>query len=178
VEAKIQRDKYKRKARTQGITINGAIALQVLVGAITTGVAAGAKNVGTSVAILGGLSTTLASYLAKVRGSGEPEFSTLRSRELSTFVRELDDFLTDHGHKVTTEFDDRIMYYRGRFEDIIRTEGEDSNHGGPRGQHPGQQSANGMYGGGGGGQYPAKGGTVLTEKQQMLQKEKALSAMV
>jgi hypothetical protein len=49
------------------------------------------------VAVLGGFSTILASYLAKVRGSGEPEFSSIRSRELSSFLRELHAFIVDDG---------------------------------------------------------------------------------
>jgi hypothetical protein len=43
------------------------------------------------------MSTALASYLAKARGSGEPEFSNLRSRELSTFIREVQAFVLDKG---------------------------------------------------------------------------------
>ena len=48
-------------------------------------------------ASLGAISTILASYLAKVRGSGEPEFSTIRARELNTFLREVGAFIIDHG---------------------------------------------------------------------------------
>ncbi|KAF9647704.1 hypothetical protein BDM02DRAFT_3097683, partial [Thelephora ganbajun] len=92
-----ERKKYKRRGRREGILINGAIALQVIAGAVTTGVAAGSKNVGTSVAVLGGFSTALASYLAKARGSGEPELSNLRSRELNTFIREVEAFIMDKG---------------------------------------------------------------------------------
>jgi len=49
------------------------------------------------VAVLGGVSTILASYLAKVRGSGEPEFSSIRRRELSSFLREVHAFVVDEG---------------------------------------------------------------------------------
>lgn len=48
-------------------------------------------------AVLGGTSTILASYLAKVRGSGEPEMSSIRSRELDSFLREVDAFVLDQG---------------------------------------------------------------------------------
>ena len=48
-------------------------------------------------AVLGGVSTILASYLAKVRGSGEPEFSSIRGRELSSFLREVHAFVVDDG---------------------------------------------------------------------------------
>ena len=54
-------------------------------------------QLGKVVAALGAISTMLASYLAKVRGSGEPEFSTIRTRELNTFLREVDAFIMDHG---------------------------------------------------------------------------------
>jgi hypothetical protein len=101
-------------ASQQNLIINGAIALQIVTGALTTGVAAsGTKHVwplpirgfpihiplqiGSVVAALGGLSTILASYLAKVRGSGEPEFSTIRMRELNSFLREVETFILDHG---------------------------------------------------------------------------------
>jgi len=49
------------------------------------------------VASLGAISTILASYLAKVRGSGEPEFSTIHARELNTFLRDIEAFIMDHG---------------------------------------------------------------------------------
>jgi len=103
-------------ARQQGILINGAIGLQVIVGALTTGVAAaGTANVrdclpgitetsnslpsqiGAAVAVFGGISTILASYLAKIRGSGEPEFSTIRAREVTSYLRDLEAFVLDHG---------------------------------------------------------------------------------
>ena len=48
-------------------------------------------------ASLGAISTILASYLAKVRGSGEPEFSTIHARELNTFLRDIEAFIMDHG---------------------------------------------------------------------------------
>jgi hypothetical protein len=106
-------------AKLQGILINTAIGLQVAFGAITTGVAAAASDgarhvrhsssfltcgfqpvcsqVGQVIAALGAISTLLASYLASVRGSGEPEFSTIRERELNTFLREIEAFIMDHG---------------------------------------------------------------------------------
>lgn len=103
-------------------------------------------------ASLGAISTILASYLAKVRGSGEPEFSTIRARELNTFLRDIEAFIMDHGpcfhfgflhfwaysrclvllrpgHEVGTEQDDKILMYRDRFESIIKTDGEDSGGG-------------------------------------------------
>ena len=104
------------------------------------------------VAVLGGISTILASYLAKVRGSGEPEISSIRTRELNSFLREVRAFIIDDGSsiffqsfrrgfvflslselpcaypgdKFGTEYDEKITMYRERFENIIKTEGEDS----------------------------------------------------
>lgn len=120
-------------------------------------------------AVLGGFSTMFASYLAKVRGSGEPEFSSVRGRELSSFLREVHAFVIDDGSflfffvsggfglllllllssepfhacagdKPGIEYDQRIMMYRERFEIIIRTDGEDSRGSGHGGQHSRQQS--------------------------------------
>jgi len=180
--------------------INGAIGLQVIVGAITTGVAAASTNIGSAVAVLGGISTALASYLAKARGSKEPEFSTIRSRELSTFIREVQAFTMDHGHKTGTEFDYQIAMYRERFELIIKTEGEDSTTGTgyaphPPPSHPGNfQPMNNQQQMGG--TYPGRpyqpmqqpmpppqadaGYGQMSEKQQQTQwkNEKALSGMV
>jgi hypothetical protein len=152
-------------ARIQGFALNGCIGLQVVVGALTTGVASAVsgKQVQIGVSILGehtfssvseetdslkgGMSTVLASYLARVRGSGEPESSTLRARELDTFIREVEAWSLDHGrllffyfhitvtnnllsgHLVGSEYDDPINKFRERFENIIRTAGEDANSG-------------------------------------------------
>jgi len=87
----------------------------------------------------------LASYLASVRGSGEPEYSTIRARELNTFIREVRAFVLDHGlssilqaqpaihnysgHVTGPEHDIQIIMFRERFELIIKTDGEDSTSG-------------------------------------------------
>lgn len=128
--AKAERNKFQRRASQQGILINGAIALQVIAGALTTGVAAsGSRNIGTAVAALGGLSTILASYLAKVRGSGEPELSTVRTRELNSYLREVETFIMDHGDETGTDYDEQVSSFRERFEMIIKTDAEDSGGG-------------------------------------------------
>jgi hypothetical protein len=87
------------------------------------------------------------------------------------------------GHKTSSEFDVQIAIYRERFELIIKTEGENSTSGtgyapNSRGNnfssHPSQQQ---IYNGGG--QPQANGGNgQLSEKQQMVKNEKALSGMV
>jgi hypothetical protein len=105
------------------------------------------------VAVLGGVSTILASYLAKVRGSGEPEFSSVRSRELSSYLREVHAFIIDDGsfplysrgerfgflspesfctragEKPGIQYSETIAMYRERFEMIIKTDGEGSGSG-------------------------------------------------
>lgn len=82
--AKSQAAKYERNARFLSLAINIALGLQVLVGALITGVAAAASPKGAriSTTILGGTSTLVASFLARVRGSGEPEISKERARDL------------------------------------------------------------------------------------------------
>jgi len=154
------------------------------------------------VASLGAVSTILASYLAKVRGSGEPEFSTIHARELNTFLREIDGFIMDHGlclfcfmfssfsgahayvcagHKIGAEQDDNILMYRERFESLIKTDGEDSGGGGTgysqrhlASPHPPFAQP----------PYPpphvlvAGAPSVVDEKQQMWRNEKAISGMV
>jgi SMODS and SLOG-associating 2TM effector domain len=100
------------------------------------------------------MSTLLASYLAKSRGSNEPENSNLRSRELDTFIREMEAWMMDKGmqvviiihdthlciavlgHIVGPEFDPQITKFRERYEDIIRTAGENTDTAGFDHQHP------------------------------------------
>ena len=58
--------------------------LQVLLGALITGIAAAAslKAARTTTVLFGGLATLVASFLARIRGSGEPETSRERARDL------------------------------------------------------------------------------------------------
>jgi len=155
-----ERDKYASKARYTGMALNCAIGLQVVVGALTTGVAASTTGKATSigVSILGGVSTTLASYLAKMRGSNEPDFSNLRSRELDTFIREIEAWVMDKGHLVGADYDAKINRFRERYEEIVRTAGEDPNSSGfdshhkpigQPGQGPNQFQGNGPFQGNG-----------------------------
>lgn len=94
------------------------------------------------------------------------------------------------GHKVGSEFDPQITMYRGRFELIIKTEGEDSTSGTSYATQPNypanvypasQQPMAGTFNGRGVQTVPprANGGNVqLSEKQQILKNEKALGGMV
>ena len=74
--------------------------------------------------ILGGLSTLAASYLAKARGSGEPEASARKAQDLNSFIRDCEAFKLDHGHKIGPDHDDMINRYRRRFEEIMGNEFE------------------------------------------------------
>ena len=105
-------------AKWSAYSINIAIALQVILGALTT--ALGASLSGDSVrltvflsaltagimthmqtrisiAVLGSLATLVASYLARTRGSSEPETSLLREQALNNFIRRLESFVLDAG---------------------------------------------------------------------------------
>ena len=71
-------------ARRLSIALNIAIALQIVLGALITSLAAisfsRASQISTS--LLGALTTIVASFLARLRGSGEPDLSRARAREL------------------------------------------------------------------------------------------------
>ena len=105
-------------------------------------------QLGAVVALLSGISTVLASYLAEVGGSGGPELLSIRTRESSSFFRDVHTFIVDDGSFLSFDalagdlFSNRflnsfvrtrgtslekmgkIMTYRERFENIIKTEGE------------------------------------------------------
>ncbi|KAI0739620.1 hypothetical protein C8Q80DRAFT_1274678 [Daedaleopsis nitida] len=119
--ARLEKARADTRAKLHGWALNAAIGAQVMLGALTTGVAAATTGRQTSIAtsILGGLSTLAASYLAKARGSGEPEWSTRRAQDLSSFLRDCEAFELDYGHKVGPEHDDMINRYRRRFEEIM-----------------------------------------------------------
>ncbi|KAJ7034665.1 hypothetical protein C8F04DRAFT_1100558 [Mycena alexandri] len=119
--AKVERDKFQYKARLTGYALNIAIGLQVLLGALTTGLSAVTSGRQTSIAtsILGGLSTLVASYLARARGSNEPELSITRSKDLDQFIRECEIFILDHGHSIGNERDSELNTLRDRFEELL-----------------------------------------------------------
>jgi hypothetical protein len=120
---------------------NVALSLQVLIGALTTalGAALSGKNVrgiltccprdplkidsiwqtSVAISILGGASTLIASYLARTKGSNEPQLSRNRSQALKHFLREIKAFKLDHGHEVGDKWDDRIHGFRLGLERIL-----------------------------------------------------------
>lgn len=67
----------------------------------------------------GGISTLTASYLARARGSNEPELSITRVKDLEQFIRECEAFILDHGHVRTSELDALLTSYRKHFEALL-----------------------------------------------------------
>ncbi|KAJ3572058.1 hypothetical protein NP233_g3335 [Leucocoprinus birnbaumii] len=122
--AKQERDSAAAKAKLMGWAINVAIGLQVVIGALTTGLAAATsgKNTSIMVAVMGGLSTIVASFLARARGSHEPELSTARVKDLEQFIRESEVFKLDYGlvkGSMSPEMNARLENFRVRFEELL-----------------------------------------------------------
>ncbi|OBZ72819.1 hypothetical protein A0H81_07045 [Grifola frondosa] len=118
--AQIEKHRYAMRAKWSGFALNAAIGMQVLLGALTTGIAASGNGGHVGIPILGGLSTLAASYLARSRGSGEPEVSTAKCKDLEAFIRECEAFMLDKGHLIGPEYDLMLERYRGRrFEGIM-----------------------------------------------------------
>ena len=67
----------------------------------------------------GGLSTLCASYLARMRGSKEPQLSITRAKDLDQFIRECEAFNLDRGHITTGEEDAKLDDLRRRFEELL-----------------------------------------------------------
>ncbi|KAG1823357.1 uncharacterized protein BJ212DRAFT_1323656 [Suillus subaureus] len=124
VNAERERAQYATKAKITGYALNIAIGLQVLLGALTTGLAAAlsGKQVSIGTTILGGMSTLVASYLARTRGSNEPELSITRVKDLDQFLRDCRSFKMDHGHEYGTAengLNDELEHLRKRFEELL-----------------------------------------------------------
>ncbi|KAF8147676.1 hypothetical protein B0H34DRAFT_278996 [Crassisporium funariophilum] len=119
IEAK---EKYAMKAKWTGYALNAAIGLQVLLGSLTTGLSAVAttgKSTAMQTTILGALATLVASYLARARGSNEPELSIARVKDLEQFIRECEAFRLDHGHITGADLDLKLITFRHRFEELL-----------------------------------------------------------
>lgn len=117
----IEKDKYAFKARITGYALNVAIGLQILLGTLTTGLAvvASGHRAQVSTAVLGGFSTLVASFLARARGSNEPELSITRVKDLEQFIRECQAFKMDHGHVFGHKYDNELNRFRDRFEELL-----------------------------------------------------------
>ncbi|KAI6144375.1 hypothetical protein BKA82DRAFT_4177307 [Pisolithus tinctorius] len=121
--AEEEKKKSYNRAIMTGYALNIAIGLQVLLGALTTGIAAAlqtGRQAQISTSILGGLSTLVASYLARARGSGEPELSNIRVRELDHFLRDCQAFKLDHAHEThNEELEKKMLDFRHKLEVIL-----------------------------------------------------------
>ncbi|KAG0706939.1 hypothetical protein DFH29DRAFT_96249 [Suillus ampliporus] len=122
--AERERGQYLLKSRWTGYALNIAIGLQVLLGALTTGVASAlsGKQVSIATTTLGVMSTLVASYLARTRGSNEPELSITRVKDLDQFLRDCLAFKMDHGHEYGTPdngLNNRLEQLRKRFEELL-----------------------------------------------------------
>jgi hypothetical protein len=69
--------------------------------------------------IIGALATLVASYLARARGSNEPELSITRIKDLEQFIRDCRSFQLDHGHSSGHELDPELIRFRRRFEELL-----------------------------------------------------------
>ena len=60
-----------------------------------------------------------ASYLARARGSNEPDMSITRCKNLEQFIREAEAFMLDYGHVQGNEHDQKLTKFRERLEEIL-----------------------------------------------------------
>lgn len=107
-----------------GYALNIAIGLQVLLASLTTGLSAVAvgKQGSVVIVILGALATLVASYLARMRGSNEPELSITRVKDLDHFIRDCRAFQLDHGNEYGTAengLNKRVDELRSKFEELL-----------------------------------------------------------
>jgi SMODS and SLOG-associating 2TM effector domain len=66
------------------------------------------------------LTTLVASYLARMRGSSEPDQSIKRTDRLDHLIRAIYAFKLDYSRKSATEQETKLEEFRYRFEDIMR----------------------------------------------------------
>jgi hypothetical protein len=71
------------------------------------------------VSVLGAASTLVASFLARTKGSNEPQTSQFRAQALDHFLREIEAFKLDHGHEVGERWDGKIHRFRSGLEKIL-----------------------------------------------------------
>ncbi|KAG5636332.1 hypothetical protein H0H81_008383 [Sphagnurus paluster] len=119
--ARAQRDKYASNAKLTGYTLNIAIGMQIMLGALTTGLSAAttSRRASLATAILGGLATLVASYLARSRTTNEPEQSIAHVKDLEHFIRECEAFEMDFGNAFGREMDEQLEGFRTRFEELL-----------------------------------------------------------
>ena len=72
--------------------------------------------------ITGGCATIIASFLARARGSHEPEFSIARVKDLEQYIRDCETFTMDYGHllgSANPEQNKRLEELRERLEELL-----------------------------------------------------------
>ncbi|KAI0296984.1 hypothetical protein B0F90DRAFT_1939095 [Multifurca ochricompacta] len=134
-----ERDKAVKRAKMTGNSLNVAIGVQVVLGALTTGLGAAlsGKSSFVGISVLGGASTLAASYLTRARGSNEPEFSLLHAKSFNQFLREVHGFKLDHRHKNWPCTRRRIEEFRLGLEGILGNPARSMAMGDDMGSRPG-----------------------------------------
>ncbi|KAH9023778.1 hypothetical protein EDB85DRAFT_1869165 [Lactarius pseudohatsudake] len=117
--ATTERNKAARAAQWRGWALNAAIASQVLIGAMALGAASRSQDIWVAIFILCGVSTFLASYLARTYGSDERRASLLRVKALNHLLREIEAFQLIHGHEISREWDEKIDGFRLSLENML-----------------------------------------------------------
>ncbi|SJL06563.1 uncharacterized protein ARMOST_09904 [Armillaria ostoyae] len=122
IAAGVERKKYVERAMMKGYTMNIAIGIQLLVGALTTAISAlvTGREITIVLPILGGISTLTAAFLTRARGSNEPERSLMVAKDLEQFIRECKAFLVDFGSSTEDVHKREVQRLRNRFEEILR----------------------------------------------------------
>lgn len=68
----------------------------------------------------GGASTIVASYLARMRGTNEPQLSIQRAKDLDQLIRQCEAFLMDHGHKTGgADEENTLQGFREKLEQLL-----------------------------------------------------------
>lgn len=73
-------------------------------------------------AYTGGLATIVASFLARSRGTHEPELSIGRLKDLEHFIRECEAFKMDYGHlygSASPQQAAKVENFRDEFEELL-----------------------------------------------------------
>lgn len=70
----------------------------------------------------GGMSIIVASIIARIRGTGQPELSIKCAVDLDRFLRECNAYVIEHGAEYSTPQNDRrIGELRQKFEEILES---------------------------------------------------------
>jgi len=137
--AKKRMEECHSKSKLVGATLNSAIGLQIVIGALITGLAVVTTGHGTSImtAILGAFTTILSAFLARMRGTGEPERSKSSAKGFERFIRTCEAYILDFGEESGREPQhfQKVNEFRQEFEDL-----EGSMNAEQQGNHPNQSA--------------------------------------